>query len=63
MVSDDLEYVRLGYRVETPNDKLPAVVYGVGAKPGPVTVSVSDSSTLAMNAPGNWLPAVVAIMP
>ena len=25
----------LGYRIDTPNDKLPAVVYGAGPKPGP----------------------------
>ena len=37
----------LGYRVETPNDKLPAVVYGGGAKPGPIVVSVDDSSQFA----------------
>jgi len=37
----------LGYRVDTPNDMLPAVVFGAGPKPGPVTVSVSDSSQFA----------------
>merc|ERR1719310_2673266 len=37
----------LGYRIDTPNDKLPALVYGVGPKPGPVTVSVDDSSQFA----------------
>lgn len=37
----------LGYRVDTPNDKLPALVHGGGAKPGPVTVSVADSSQFA----------------
>ena len=37
----------LGYRVDTPNDKLPAVVHGAGPKPGPVTVSVEDSSQFA----------------
>jgi len=37
----------LGYRIETPNDKLPAVFYGEGAKPGAVTVSVEDSSQFA----------------
>jgi len=37
----------LGYRVDTPNDMLPAVVFGTGPKPGPVTVSVSDSSQFA----------------
>merc|ERR1712091_416800 len=34
----------LGYRIDTPNDKLPAVVHGGGPQPGPVTVSVDDSS-------------------
>ncbi|CAK0883754.1 unnamed protein product [Prorocentrum cordatum] len=33
----------LGYRVDTPNDKLPALVHGGGARPGPVTVSVADT--------------------
>eukprot|EP00439_Symbiodinium_sp_Y106_P038603 s1690_g4.t1 len=37
----------LGYRIETPNDKLPAVFYGEGAKPGAVTVSVEESSQFA----------------
>ena len=37
----------LGYRVDTPNDMLPAVVHGGGRKPGPVTVSVDDSSQFA----------------
>ena len=37
----------LGYTVETPNDKLPALVHGGGPKPGPVTVSVDDSSQFA----------------
>lgn len=37
----------LGYRIDTPNDKLPAVVYGGGRRAGPVTVSVDDSSQFA----------------
>ena len=37
----------LGYTVDTPNDKLPAVVHGGGARPGPITVSVEDSSQFA----------------
>jgi 3-phosphoshikimate 1-carboxyvinyltransferase len=37
----------LGYRIDTPNDMLPAVVFGGGARPGPVTVSVDDSSQFA----------------
>ena len=37
----------LGYTIDTPNDMLPAVVHGGGARPGPVTVSVDDSSQFA----------------
>lgn len=37
----------LGYRVDTPNDKLPAIVHGGGPKPGPIVVSVDDSSQFA----------------
>jgi len=37
----------LGYRIDTPNDKLPAVVFGGGKRPGPVVVSVDDSSQFA----------------
>ncbi|KOO35463.1 3-phosphoshikimate 1-carboxyvinyltransferase [Chrysochromulina tobinii] len=37
----------LGYRIDTPNDMLPAVVYGGGPKPGRVEVSVEDSSQFA----------------
>jgi len=37
----------LGYRIDTPNDKLPAVVHGGGPRPGPVTVSVDESSQFA----------------
>mmetsp|Transcript_14134 Transcript_14134/g.31877 ORF Transcript_14134/g.31877 Transcript_14134/m.31877 type:complete len:452 (+) Transcript_14134:47-1402(+) len=37
----------LGYQIETPNDKLPAVFYGGGPKPGAVTVSVEESSQFA----------------
>lgn len=37
----------LGYRVDTDNDKLPAVVHGGGPRPGAVTVSVDDSSQFA----------------
>lgn len=37
----------LGYQVDTPNDKLPAVVHGTGSRPGPVIVSVDDSSQFA----------------
>merc|ERR1712232_385270 len=37
----------LGYTIDTPNDKLPAVIHGEGPKRGSVTVSVSDSSQFA----------------
>lgn len=37
----------LGYRIDTPNDKLPAVFHGGGRRPGAVTVSVDDSSQFA----------------
>ena len=37
----------LGYRIETPNEMLPAVVHGGGPRPGAVTVSVDDSSQFA----------------
>ncbi|WP_422002057.1 3-phosphoshikimate 1-carboxyvinyltransferase [Reyranella sp.] len=38
----------LGYRIDTPNDRLPAVVHGTGPRPGAAcTVSVEDSSQFA----------------
>merc|ERR1712232_1457255 len=37
----------LGYRIDTPNDKLPAIFHGGGPRPGSVTVSVDDSSQFA----------------
>ena len=37
----------LGYRIDSPNDMLPAVVHGGGARPGPVTVGVDESSQFA----------------
>ena len=37
----------LGYRVDTGNDKLPALFYGAGPKKASVTVSVEDSSQFA----------------
>ncbi|KAL1496568.1 hypothetical protein AB1Y20_014174 [Prymnesium parvum] len=37
----------LGYRIDTPNDRLPAVVHGGGPRPGAVVVSVDDSSQFA----------------
>ena len=37
----------LGYTVDTPNDKLPAIIHGTGRRAGPVEVSVEDSSQFA----------------
>ncbi len=38
----------LGYRIDTPNDRLPAVVHGTGPRPGAAcTVSVEESSQFA----------------
>lgn len=38
---------KLGYRVDTPNNKLPALFFGKGPVRGSVTVSVEDSSQFA----------------
>jgi len=38
---------KLGYRVDTPNNKLPALFFGKGPARGSVTVSVEDSSQFA----------------
>lgn len=39
---------QLGYRIDTPNDRLPAVVHGTGPRPGAVcSVSVEESSQFA----------------
>lgn len=38
----------LGYRIDTPNDKLPAIIHGTGPRPGAsCTVSVDESSQFA----------------
>jgi 3-phosphoshikimate 1-carboxyvinyltransferase len=37
----------LGYRVESPNDRLPALVYGSGPRPGKCSVSIRESSQFA----------------
>lgn len=38
----------LGYRIDTPNDRLPAVIHGAGPRPGAAcTVSVEESSQFA----------------
>src|SRR5262249_58958358 len=39
---------QLGYRIDTPNDRLPAVIHGAGPRPGAqCTVSVEESSQFA----------------
>ncbi|SPE53053.1 3-phosphoshikimate 1-carboxyvinyltransferase [Verrucomicrobia bacterium] len=37
----------LGYRIESPNDRLPALVYGEGPRAGRCRVSIEDSSQFA----------------
>ena len=37
----------LGYRVDSPGDKLPAVIYGQGPRPGKCRVSLEESSQFA----------------
>lgn len=37
----------LGYRVDAPNDRLPAVIHGKGPRPGRCTVAVGESSQFA----------------
>jgi 3-phosphoshikimate 1-carboxyvinyltransferase len=37
----------LGYRVESINDKLPAIIYGIGPRAGKCTVSIEESSQFA----------------
>ncbi len=38
---------QLGYRIDSPNDKLPAVVHGTGPRPGKCEVSIEESSQFA----------------
>jgi 3-phosphoshikimate 1-carboxyvinyltransferase len=38
---------QLGYRIEAPHDRLPAVVYGTGARPGRCQVNIEQSSQFA----------------
>lgn len=50
---------QLGYRVDSPNDRLPAVIHGTGPKPGTCTVSIEESSQFASalllsGATGGW---------
>jgi len=37
----------LGYEVETPNDRLPAVIHGAGPRPGSCVASIEESSQFA----------------
>jgi 3-phosphoshikimate 1-carboxyvinyltransferase len=37
----------LGYRIDSPNDRLPAVIYGAGPRPGKCQVSIQESSQFA----------------
>jgi len=37
----------LGYKIESPNDRLPAMVHGAGPRPGKTRVSIEDSSQFA----------------
>ena len=38
---------QLGYRIETPNDRLPAVIHGAGSKSARCVVSIEESSQFA----------------
>lgn len=38
---------QLGYRIESPNGRLPAVIEGAGPRPGRCTVSIAESSQFA----------------
>jgi len=38
---------QLGYRIDSPNDRLPALFHGGGARPGRATVSIAESSQFA----------------
>jgi 3-phosphoshikimate 1-carboxyvinyltransferase len=38
---------QLGYRIDAPNDRLPALVHGSGPRPGSCRVSMADSSQFA----------------
>jgi 3-phosphoshikimate 1-carboxyvinyltransferase len=37
----------LGYQVDSPNDRLPAVIHGIGPRPGRCRVSIEESSQFA----------------
>ena len=38
---------QLGYRIDSPNDRLPAVIHGTGPRPGRCQVSIEESSQFA----------------
>lgn len=38
---------QLGYRIDSPNDRLPAIIHGTGRKPGLCWVSIEESSQFA----------------
>ena len=38
---------QLGYRIDSPNDRLPAIIHGSGPRPGGCTVSINESSQFA----------------
>jgi 3-phosphoshikimate 1-carboxyvinyltransferase len=49
----------IGYRIDSPNDRLPAVIHGEGPKPGKCKVSIGESSQFASAlllcaGKGNW---------
>ena len=53
----------LGYRIESPNDRLPALIHGAGPRPGQCRVSIQESSQFASAlllcaATGGWQVAV-----
>ena len=53
----------LGYRIDSPNDKLPAVIHGAGPRPGKCQVSLDESSQFASalllsSGSGGWQVAV-----
>lgn len=55
---------QLGYRIDSANDKLPAVIHGEGAKSGKCSVSVDESSQFASalilsGALGQWQVGIV----
>lgn len=54
----------LGYQIDTPNDKLPALIRGAGARPGRCQVSIEKSSQFASalllgSAVGGWQVEVI----